>query len=280
MSFLKQPYPYFHKNKILFRNTFLILLLVFLFEYLIEPFERTPSEHLFPYAIICIIHAGNAAIIYYMLFTMVNLFVNEDDWALGHEVISVAILLLLIGLGGYFIRDFIYDNPNNHSLQYLLEEVRNAYLVGSILFFTLTRFNYDHLTRKNVKKANQLHISNISENNEQNRINIKTNQASDDFHLFVKNLMLVKSDGNYLEFYIKEKGEIYKLIKRMTLQSAAQQLSGYNFIIKTHRAYLVNLHRITKISGNAQGYKLTLEDLDFNVPVSRSNVQAFNEMMG
>ena len=45
------------------------------------------------------------------------------------------------------------------------------------------------------------------------------------------------------------------------------------FIVRCHRAYLVNLRRVTKVDGNSQGCRLRLEGCADEVPVSRSYVK-------
>lgn len=42
------------------------------------------------------------------------------------------------------------------------------------------------------------------------------------------------------------------------------------FIIRCHRAFLVNIRMVVKVDGNSQGYKLNLEGCEEEVPVSRA----------
>lgn len=42
------------------------------------------------------------------------------------------------------------------------------------------------------------------------------------------------------------------------------------FIIRCHRAFLVNIRMVVKVDGNSQGYKLNLEGCEEDVPVSRA----------
>ncbi|MCF6288166.1 MAG: LytTR family transcriptional regulator DNA-binding domain-containing protein [Proteobacteria bacterium] len=53
------------------------------------------------------------------------------------------------------------------------------------------------------------------------------------------------------------------------------QLSGLDFIIRTHRSYLINLNAVTNISGNAQGFKLQFNDPDIAAHVSRKMIDEF-----
>ncbi len=57
---------------------------------------------------------------------------------------------------------------------------------------------------------------------------------------------------------------------RATIRQIEEQLAPCGRIIKTHRAFLVNAGRIVSISGNSQGYRLTLPFVTDQVPVSRA----------
>lgn len=49
-----------------------------------------------------------------------------------------------------------------------------------------------------------------------------------------------------------------------------ENLAEFPEFYRCHRTYIVNLQKVKHISGNAQGYKLHLENIDTLIPVSRS----------
>ena len=55
-------------------------------------------------------------------------------------------------------------------------------------------------------------------------------------------------------------------------------LENESKIIRCHRAYIVNLNLVKHADGNAQGYKLSLPETDFQVPVSRAYIQKVLEL--
>lgn len=279
MEFLKEPYPYLHKGRDLVRTTGLIIILGFLFEYLLEPFERTPSEHLFSYWIICMIHAGLAAAIYFVYYLAITPFVNEDDWKVSKEIRALAVLIFFIGTGEFLVREVIYDNPYNVSWRYFFEEVRNAYLVGSVLLFIIIVLNYNRYNRRNQARASSLDTTQVQSSTDSKSVEMQASIASDHFTLVPSEVLCIRSDGNYLEFFLQDDAGSKKVLKRLTLQSASEQLSEFPFIVKTHRAFLVNIHQLQNVTGNAQGYQLAIKDLDFAVPVSRAHIQAFDEVI-
>ena len=50
-------------------------------------------------------------------------------------------------------------------------------------------------------------------------------------------------------------------------------LSGYPYIVKTHRSFLVNCNYIKEVKGNAKGYQLQIDS--YTIPVSRNLISYF-----
>lgn len=276
---LHQPYPFFHKGRELLRNTLLIVSIGFLFDYLIEPFNVNRAEHRYAYWVICLAHTGGAAVAYFVYSSIVGLFIHEDDWNVKKGMLYSMGLLLMIGILNFFWRDVIYDNPHNFSLRYFIEEIKNTFLVGSLILFFIMTINFNLQSRKNKLQASHFHQPNAPEEASV-LIPIQAAIPSDNFKLDPAQLLCIRSDGNYVEFYLREGNETKKLIKRLTLQSAADQLADFPFIQKTHRAFLVNTRHVGKVEGNAQGYQLTIDHLQFSIPVSRGHIAPFNAALG
>ena len=61
---------------------------------------------------------------------------------------------------------------------------------------------------------------------------------------------------------------------RCTLKQMEEQLQGVQGIMRCHRAYIVNIAHVEHVSGNGQGYRLTLKATKEQVPVSRQYAAA------
>ncbi len=71
-----------------------------------------------------------------------------------------------------------------------------------------------------------------------------------------------------------------KELKRSSLKNIEEQLIlPAPVAIRTHRTFLVNTKHIIKMTGNAQGYQLYFQNIDFAVPVSRAMIPAFKKAM-
>ena len=93
-------------------------------------------------------------------------------------------------------------------------------------------------------------------------------------------LLYIVSEGNYCEaFVLGEAGSIEKSLLRCTLLSLENQLKGTT-MFRCHRSYLVNLQRVTRMTGNSRGMQLQLEVTEASIPVSRAKIDALKGAIG
>ncbi len=279
LSFLSQLYPFYYKGKILWLVAGLLFFMTLFFEYVFEPFEVYIPEHKMDHFWISCIHASTNVILIGILSRFKITKKTEENWNIRKEILLIALYLLLVGIIQFLIRDIVYNNPGNWSWRYLFEERRNAFLIGTLFFIILISLNFNRLKTSNSKNAGTFNLSqNIFKPNINSIVFIKTQLKSDEFNLDINNFLFAKAAGNYVELCLKDE-TIINVLKRITLKELESILKPYPNIIKTHRSYLVNLHFINKVVGNAQGYKLQLKNYDGNIPVSRNMIENFNSKM-
>lgn len=277
-TYLNEPYPYYYRNQ---RRLILLFLLIaflsFIFSYLFEPFEVNTAEHKIDSIWILLIHAFTPfpiACVYFMLLS--KKLKNDMNWTLGKEIFHLSLVLIIIGIVGFLIRDLIYTNPDNWSFRYFWEEIRNTFLIGFLLLIIVLPMNLERLINKHSSFLKKLPTN--SKSKESNAvIKIKTSVLGEKLELSIKEFLFAKVESNYTEVYTFSSNEINKTLIRITLKELEEQLKPVSHhFFKTHRSYLVNLNAIDSISGNAQGYRLLLKNSSIIVPVSRSNITNFN----
>jgi len=90
-------------------------------------------------------------------------------------------------------------------------------------------------------------------------------------------IMYVESVGNYLSIAYFNESELCQKRLRSSLKEIEEKFDAFPFIIRTHRAFLVNINFITQVSGNSAGYKVSMFSTDRILPVSKANVALFRE---
>ncbi|MEM9981985.1 MAG: LytTR family DNA-binding domain-containing protein [Bacteroidota bacterium] len=270
--FLNQPYPFYYKGVPAFVITFFILLSSFGFNYFFEPFEVNVAEHKMSFFWISVVHAGVSVVVFLLL---IGLMWQRPPavWQVRSELLFIIVLLLFIGVGQFLIRDIIYDNPHNWSVRYLTEEIRNTYLVGSLLMILIISLNFNRRYLK--KKQDQIITPPLLKEN----VFVATPLKSEAFSLSIEHFLYAKATWNYVEIHLIEHQQTVKQLKRLSLKALQTFLVAYPFIVQTHRSYLVNLHAIEQYKGNTHGYQLSFRQINTTVPVSRNNLHYFERQM-
>jgi two-component system LytT family response regulator len=80
-----------------------------------------------------------------------------------------------------------------------------------------------------------------------------------------ENALYCEANDNYTHFYLKNKS---KIIACRTLKEIEEQLQDFNFFVRVHHSYIVNLNEVTKYVRGEGGY-LIMSD-GSSVSVSRS----------
>jgi hypothetical protein len=276
-KYLKEPYPYYYSNqKKLILLLLLISILSFSFSYFFEPFDINAAEHKINSIWIVVIHAIIPFPIAFIYISLMNRNIKgEVAWTLGKEIFNLAIILLIIGIVDFIIRDLIYTNLDNWSFQYFWEEIRNTFLVGSLLLIIVLPLNLERLINKHTSSLKKLSSNSAKESNTI-LVSVKNSVSNENFELKINDFLFAKVESNYTEVFTSSPDGIKKELIRITLKELEEQLKPVSRIFKTHRSYLVNLNAIDSISGNAQGYQLALKNSSIKVPVSRSNIDSFN----
>ncbi len=279
-----ETYPYSFPTKKLPRISLLVFLAIFIIVYIFRPFNVNFSEHKFNYLTLCIIQAATGGFSFFLYFNIFNFFSRKwrlkNDWNLFKETVTVFFAASFMGIGAFLIRNIIYDNPYNFSLKYFIEEIFHAWLIGGVFYLFYTVVNYyrfSNLEIKETKLANEAHHK--VRTDIVNTVPIKTHVKSDKFDLDLNKFLIAKADGNYVEIYSENKDEIDKNLVRLSLKDLEKQLKPHKFITRTHRTFLVNTKKVANVSGNASGYELEFDKLDFLVPVSRGNIKNFDLTM-
>lgn len=271
----------------MFIQAIILAVVVTLFQYVFQPFSYNFEEHRFSFFTISLLNGLLVSFIFLFLITILKKatpdFFRRQQWTVGKEIGFWVGLLLMIGIGMFFRRELIYNNPNNFSFRYLVTEVVNTFLVGSLIAAIGVMINYIQLLKSTTKKAqtwDELVRDFRKKQSEDPEITVKAESPRDNIRFRLSEFLYAMADGNYVEFYLQnQEGEISRYIKRNTLAGTEEQLSSYPAIQRVHRSYLVNIHKIDSVSGNAQGYKLTLTNKKAQIPVSRSYISSFEAAM-
>lgn len=268
---LNQPFPKTQELRKIFFQALFIAVAVYLFLILFQPFGTYTFHHSLKY-IILLPYPIIVFVLFFLMKILLKKFYNQL-WKVSDELFSILGILIFASLFNYFYNMSVIRQAhfNWSELGFmLLFTFALGIPIFAIYFFALLTLG---------KNSNELNW--VSENVE----NILEDEFHEDHLIQIsdlkieegrKNFILAKSEGNYCTIYYQNNSMVEKKLIRISLSNLENQLSAEKNIVRCHRSYLINkLHIISK-KGNAQGLKLTLKNIEEQIPVSRNYLQALN----
>jgi hypothetical protein len=274
LSFLHQPFPFNTHIKKRLTSAIFVSLFVFLFLYIFRPFGLSVirDEMLSVasgYGIVTLIMCLLITVMLPELFPGVF---TEEKWNVGKEILFLILVIACITVGNIIYTTTIGLMPVTFAVfaSYGLFTLS----VGLIPVFAITLIKQNVLLRKNLTEAKQLN-SNLSNKvrtrtSDSSEVTIHADNAKGDFTGLPVNIYFLKAAENYVEVFYSNDGVIEKKLLRTTLKRAHDDLKKLSQFYRCHRAFIVNLEKVQRVRGNAQGYRLELEQMSESIPVSRS----------
>jgi hypothetical protein len=217
--------------------------------------------------------AGLTAYIFIRLFKKINWFSNPKKWNLSKEVVFIILIMAMLGIVIYFLAFWLEPPSDRWNLATFLDSFKYALFTGIVPFAFFTAINYQSLFTTR--------ISVIEESDEkmplEDKIQIRSKLKKEELTFYPSQLIFAESDGNYVVFHLLVNAKIEQKMIRNSMGEVERQLSDFPQFFRTHRAFIVNLKKVTTKKGNTSGYQLKLSDTDFEVPVSRQNTKSFDE---
>ncbi|MCB0840666.1 MAG: LytTR family transcriptional regulator [Bacteroidetes bacterium] len=93
--------------------------------------------------------------------------------------------------------------------------------------------------------------------------------ANDRITLSLEDFIYAQSQDNYVELNYLVNGKLSKMLIRVSISQLAETV-GNASIVRCHRSFLVNLFHVRSITGNSNGHRLQLNNIEKPIPVSKS----------
>ncbi len=124
------------------------------------------------------------------------------------------------------------------------------------------------LERRSTNNSNTHNDNTLLQENEK-VIEIK-GSTKESITLFPSQLQFIEAEGNYINIFYIDKDLPQKKTIRCTLKQVEELLKNHANIIRCHRAFIINIDKISHVDGNAQGYRLHINGTDRTALVSRA----------
>lgn len=276
-EFLKKPYPFNNDLRHNAKVVFFIGVAIGLFLFFFEPFNFNEFSLREKFTISSTISLITFAVLSFSMIIIPSYFkklFSRNTWNVLKEIIwnTWIIISLIIGYYLYFRFNSVF----------LIQpaDVLKIILISFFAVSILVILNKNRLVKLNLNVALELNRKLMSKLDSGNDfITVESEYKKDSLRLSVKESILFKSAGNYVEIFYSEKGILKKHLVRTTLKNVESLLLTYNFIFRCHRTYLINKNFIEKVEGDSQGIKLIMKEINFSVPVSRIYLNKLKEIL-
>ena len=104
-----------------------------------------------------------------------------------------------------------------------------------------------------------------------------TGSTNEKAMLSVSNLLYIEAVGNYVKVVHWLEGQVRSDMLRATSKQMEDTLHAYPMIVRSHRAFIVNLGQVEHIVSKSGSMQLVMKYNHDAIPVSRSNVAAIKE---
>lgn len=209
------------------------------------------------------------------------------NWTIGKSLTNQTFLILLIALGNFgFDWIFTHRQPDTF-FPVLLSYILVTFLIG-IIPVTISFFIIQNLTLKrnlneakimNDRLAEHLQQDEIHTNSIETKTIVLSGNTKESITLYPDTILYLESSGNY----VKVNYLLDNVVKQKQLRTAIGQIEEYlrdfPYLLRCHRAYMVNISFVTNIEGNSQGLQLHLRYIKEEIPVSRSYSKTIRESL-
>ncbi|WP_027002948.1 LytTR family DNA-binding domain-containing protein [Hugenholtzia roseola] len=288
-NWLQKPFPFVEKPKEKITVAFLFGTAIFLFLFTYEPFNVDEIRQfkvlvlLGFFAITFVVMAAN----FFLLPLIFPTLFLAEKWTVLKNMLLIFWIALCISFFNwlysanlsYYCNCFSTTATLPFSLPYFLFITLSVGFFPIIFYMLLAE---KFLSRKHHKIAfqvmQQLESRRLPEP-QVRQVEIVSENNKENIKISLQYFLCISAEGNYINVFYEKEGKVCKELIRASLSKVEKQLSDFGQIKRCHRSYIVNLDKVTAVTGNARNYNLELKLLDFTLPVSRSFPQKIIESL-
>lgn len=258
--------------------------IIFLVLYLLQPFgiARIESGKLWVTLGAACISAGVSSVFVWVFPWMFPRYYEERAWTLGKEVSGTLALFLCITVCVWLYVAWLCGVMPDVRLFFTV--LLWVLILGAFPTVLFAMWNRNIRLARNLREATELNLR-LSQKPEAEETPPATlvfsGGTKEMLEMDVRSFLYAESEGNYVRLHYLSPNDnrpVSKLL-RLTMKQAEASVASAPFIVRCHRAFLVNLHQVSKVDGNSQGYRLRLEGCAEEVPVSRGYAKSVKALI-
>ncbi|MGF7138309.1 LytR/AlgR family response regulator transcription factor [Roseimarinus sediminis] len=213
------------------------------------------------------------------IISRTNCFSKKGNWTILNELLSLVMILFTIGISVYFAGFMLEAHSNRWNFSTFFDSFSRSVLIGiiPIIFPSLLNIRYAFAPQNFQRYENKWQDQ--SKEVPETLIAISSKAKKEHLSFYPSEFIYAESRGNYVLFHLIKQDHAVDVSIRNSMTEIENQLVSNTDFMRIHRAFIVNLKKITSRDGNALGYRLTLKDCDDQISVSRQKAREFEQVM-
>ncbi len=259
-----------------------IFIFIWLFALLYRPLGTHAGSFL-GYGLTMAAYSVGASLIVFGVAKFVNMKLIEKkncNWNILYEAGAIVVTLFLMGIATYFIA-FIIEPPSDRwNFSTFFDSIKRTALIGMIPFLAVSTMNLRFwLTSNKIVYSTSVKTNNADISDNENPIRIISQLKKEELDFSPNQFIYAESDGNYVVFHVDRNGKMEKELIRNSMNGIEDQLSKIPWFFRTHRAFIINLKKVTSAKGNTLGYRVNLIGIKAEIPVARNKTRQFMKLL-
>lgn len=290
IELLRSPYPTLYQR---WKAMVIPSVIIFLILYSLQPFGISEMQHykllvLLGYGVVTSAASG---IVVYLLPALFPKYYREQTWTLGKDLLNALVICLLVVVGNWLYTSWLYGIELNISLLLICAGwvlVLSPFPIVIIMLWNrnlqLTR-NLWEATEMNFHLSKKISLGPAEVSSEEKDVSseflVFSGGTREMLEVKASDFYYAEAEGNYVKVSARsaKDGKVVQKMLRITMKQAEDAVAACTFVVRCHRAFLVNIRLVVKVDGNSQGYRLRLEGCDEEVPVSRAYAKAVKALI-
>lgn len=214
-----------------------------------------------------------ASFISFQIFSLIEKLNNFNSRFFKYFVLII-IDIIVISISIYSYNHFSPEMSPIYNYFKILQETFIVMLLPSLIF-VLSYENY--MIRERLKIISV--IKNTEVEVKEQVLIIKSDNIKESLKINANDFIYAESSDNYSSIFYKNNDKVSKVLFRLTLKKLEDQFKEFEITIRCHKSYLVNINHIKEIIGTSQNYRISLQDVEIQIPVSRNFPKAIIESL-
>lgn len=255
---------------------------VFLIAAILKPLGLHQVNDVYNIALLfSFITAVSAAFVVYISPLIFRCYYKSETWTKGKYFVSTASIMILIVPFATIATHYFLTREN---IPITISPIHQLFIWLIRVFFIgiFPTFFLYILYRKLAPETTYSHIEHHNEDitsEKKEDIIVLSGNTKESVEFLPHSFLYAEVLGNYVTIYYLEENRVQQKSLRTTLSQITEILNAYPQFVRCHRAFIVNISNVVSVRGNSHAYKLTVNNMDAEIPVSKSYTRIIKEKL-